>query len=131
MEKSDMVRQQKFISKAALNNMNYINVQYLSALRLAGAGLQRQQSKQGCEFPHPRHFFMLIWEDSEVLPGPLRHLDSPTYLGSSSGLFLVSERVAQAASAASSWPKDSGSTLSSECLTLVLFSNHPKFMTMS
>lgn len=39
MEKSDMVRQQKFISKAALNSMNYINVQYLSGLRLAGAGL--------------------------------------------------------------------------------------------
>lgn len=93
MEKSDMVKQQKLISKAALYNMNYKNVQYLSGLLLAGAGLQKQQSKQGCDFPHPRHFLELIWEDFEVLPGPLRHIDSPTYLGSSSGLVLVSERV--------------------------------------
>lgn len=42
MEKSDMVRQQKFISKAALNNMNDTNGQYSSGLHFAGAGLQRQ-----------------------------------------------------------------------------------------
>lgn len=41
MEKSDMVRQKKFLSKAALNNMIYINGEYLSGLHFSGAGLQR------------------------------------------------------------------------------------------